>query len=219
MNIGETLKEYRKAKGLTRAELAKASGLSAVSIQKYEQGERKPKIESLHRLAEVLDISTYDLLDMSLRLNGALPEKTERPNSCSRETWIESLDAMRDLLSADNFNVVPDDDRAEFVEEINSSIDMGKQIPGNDYELYYLNASIAITQKIVASIMKTLSNIQIFDIAELLSYYLNFNEEGKKLVLDMLRGLFDNGALIKKSYNPKNPYSNATDTSDLYPED
>ena len=38
--IGEKIKQYRKLKGLTQEELAKNSGLSTMSIRRYESGER-----------------------------------------------------------------------------------------------------------------------------------------------------------------------------------
>lgn len=49
------IQRIRKEKGLTQAELAKKAGLSEISIRKYENGDRKPKIETLQRIASALD--------------------------------------------------------------------------------------------------------------------------------------------------------------------
>ncbi|MFR0073047.1 MAG: helix-turn-helix domain-containing protein [Blautia caecimuris] len=50
MNLSERIKDMRKEKGLTQKELAKKTGLSIASIQGYEQGKYKPKIEQLEKI-------------------------------------------------------------------------------------------------------------------------------------------------------------------------
>ena len=61
MNLSERIKDMRKEKGLTQKELAKKTGLSIASIQGYEQGKYKPKIEQLEKLSAALECSLYDL--------------------------------------------------------------------------------------------------------------------------------------------------------------
>ena len=50
------IKEYRKKAGLSQAELAQKVGVSEISIRKYENGERRPKLETLLSIADVLDV-------------------------------------------------------------------------------------------------------------------------------------------------------------------
>ena len=60
------LSEYRKAKGMTQAGLAKASGVPLRAIQKYEGGECEPENMTLGRavrLADALGIEPRDLRD------------------------------------------------------------------------------------------------------------------------------------------------------------
>lgn len=54
--IGECICQTRKLKGLTQEELAHASGLSVMSIRRYEGGERFPLEETLNRIASSLQV-------------------------------------------------------------------------------------------------------------------------------------------------------------------
>ena len=56
------LRELRKAKGLTMDELAKASGVSRVSINRYELGERVPDIIIASKLSRTLGCQIEDLV-------------------------------------------------------------------------------------------------------------------------------------------------------------
>lgn len=64
-NIGEKIKYFRILKKMTQKELAKKTGLSTISVRKYESGSRKPKIETLINIYTVLEIKLEDLLDNS----------------------------------------------------------------------------------------------------------------------------------------------------------
>ena len=55
MNIGDSIKYYRKLKNLTQKDLAEKLNLSTSLIQKYENGERKLKIDTLKQISDVLD--------------------------------------------------------------------------------------------------------------------------------------------------------------------
>ena len=54
--IGWKIQAHRKLKGLTQAELAAASGLSEMSIRRYESGDRLPPISVAKKIAEALSI-------------------------------------------------------------------------------------------------------------------------------------------------------------------
>jgi transcriptional regulator with XRE-family HTH domain len=63
MEEDNKIQKLRKEKGLTQAELAKKANLSEISIRKYENGSRKPKIETLRSIANALDVPLYELTD------------------------------------------------------------------------------------------------------------------------------------------------------------
>lgn len=57
MSFPENLKRIRIEKGMSQQALAKAAGVSQTAIYHWEKGLRVPKVGSLDRVAEVLDVS------------------------------------------------------------------------------------------------------------------------------------------------------------------
>lgn len=55
-NIGERIKEFRKRQGLTQRELAARIGTTQQNLAQYENGKRRPKPETVQRIAKALDI-------------------------------------------------------------------------------------------------------------------------------------------------------------------
>ncbi len=55
MNIGEHIRKIRKYQGLTQQELAEKTGISLMSIRRYETGEREPRVDILERISEALN--------------------------------------------------------------------------------------------------------------------------------------------------------------------
>lgn len=63
MNIGETIKDIRKRKGLSQQELATQSGISQTYLSQIEKGDRQsPTIEVLHKISEALKLP-YPVLE------------------------------------------------------------------------------------------------------------------------------------------------------------
>lgn len=61
--IGNRIREIRKARGLTQAQLGEMVGLSPDRIQKYEWGKRKPRVDILKRLSVALQVNTLSMAD------------------------------------------------------------------------------------------------------------------------------------------------------------
>ena len=59
---GNNIREARKLKGLTQEELGKLIGLSGVAIMRYEKGQREPNMETIEKIANVLNIHPIDLI-------------------------------------------------------------------------------------------------------------------------------------------------------------
>lgn len=61
--IGQRIRQRRKALGLSLADLATRSGhLTKSRISNYEQGLRRPSLETAEQLAELLDLDVVWLL-------------------------------------------------------------------------------------------------------------------------------------------------------------
>lgn len=57
VNIGKSLRELRKANGLTQQQVADNLGLSRVNYTRYETGASNPDYETLLLLANYFDVS------------------------------------------------------------------------------------------------------------------------------------------------------------------
>lgn len=61
----DKLKKIRASKNLSQKQLASLANISEISIRKYEAGQRIPKIETISKLANALDVTVNDLLSDS----------------------------------------------------------------------------------------------------------------------------------------------------------
>lgn len=62
--IGQVIRDVRKRKGLTQSDLAKAAGLSTMSIRRYENGERTIPESTLQVIANALDYPFDELMSL-----------------------------------------------------------------------------------------------------------------------------------------------------------
>lgn len=67
MSTGNKIKEIRKKKGLTQKELGDMLGMTASQIGNYENGYRNPKLSTVRKIAEALEVPLSTLaIDWSL---------------------------------------------------------------------------------------------------------------------------------------------------------
>lgn len=92
--LGENLKRFRKKAGYTQEELANRTGLSKMSIRRYETGERQPSLEALDNIAKALDIDVWDLYQSYIIIPRGkdTPETQKAREEESKE--LEFLDEM-----------------------------------------------------------------------------------------------------------------------------
>lgn len=67
MTTGQRIKKARKEAGLTQAQLAEKLGVPFQSISQWERDLRKPKPETLLRIADALSISAYVLITQEIQ--------------------------------------------------------------------------------------------------------------------------------------------------------
>ena len=63
MNFGDAMKEARKKRGLSQKELGQKLGVSQAMIAQYESGKRSPKIETMEKIANALEIPVDELME------------------------------------------------------------------------------------------------------------------------------------------------------------
>lgn len=83
MPFNTVLRELRKKKQLTQAELAKLTGLTVSAISMYENGNREPNFETLEVFADFFNVDMNFLLDKK-RASPAAPQDAPAPLSSDR---------------------------------------------------------------------------------------------------------------------------------------
>lgn len=63
MDFGEKIVEIRKEKGISQKELAKRLGVSPVMVAHWEKGRRNPKLDTLAKIADALEVNLSRLYD------------------------------------------------------------------------------------------------------------------------------------------------------------
>lgn len=72
---GDMIRKCRTEKGLTQKKLGELCGISDSNIRKYESGNQNPKIETLQKIADALDIPVNRLLAGKIISRDELKEK------------------------------------------------------------------------------------------------------------------------------------------------
>lgn len=87
MPFNTVLRELRKKKQLTQAELAKLTGLTVSAISMYENGNREPNFETLEVFADFFNVDMNFLLDKK-RASPAAPQDASAPAASFEYTLI-----------------------------------------------------------------------------------------------------------------------------------
>ena len=72
---GDMIRKYRTEKGLTQKKLGELCRIADSNIRKYESGNQNPKIETLQKIADALDIPVNRLLAGKIISRDELKEK------------------------------------------------------------------------------------------------------------------------------------------------
>ena len=61
--VGENIKRIRNERGFTQKELSKKIGTTQQNLAQYENGKRNPKIETIYKIADALEVDISELLE------------------------------------------------------------------------------------------------------------------------------------------------------------
>lgn len=75
VEIGEKIRRARESKGLTKATVARAMGLSSQQLLKYEKGENQISVERLLELAKFFNTPPASLLPSESMVEGTILSK------------------------------------------------------------------------------------------------------------------------------------------------
>lgn len=84
----QTLREWRRVRGLSQVQLAERAGVSWHTVRKIETGEREPTIRMARLLCAELGISLLDLTEFATRCGVQRRDRTgQHPASDSRHRY------------------------------------------------------------------------------------------------------------------------------------
>ena len=64
-NFNENLRYAREQKGLSQKDVAEKIGVAKSTYSLYESGNREPNVQTIKKIADVLDVSADDLLGIN----------------------------------------------------------------------------------------------------------------------------------------------------------
>ena len=114
MTIGEKIKDARKKAGLTQEQLAEKLEVSQVMVAQYENNVRNPKLETLKKISNALEVDLFDIivLEEPREISIVTPEEDELRTevksltySLNKKGLTKTRDYMRDLMEVDKYKM------------------------------------------------------------------------------------------------------------------
>lgn len=124
MGIGENIKKYRKRAGFTQKELANKISISENSIRRYELEQRKPSVEIIQKIVDVLNVDFFEIvngIDIDIEKDAELENKKKLDNivlSIEKTTAIKKWQIETDLRVLLKDIIINNKDLKEFHKNI-----------------------------------------------------------------------------------------------------
>ena len=87
LNLARAIKKYRKARKLTMEQLSEKSGINLSTLKKYETDNRNPKLEQLSKIAEALEVSVFEFLDIEVKSINDIISLVNKMNIATDIDW------------------------------------------------------------------------------------------------------------------------------------
>lgn len=87
LNLARAIKKYRKARKLTMEQLSEKSGINLSTLKKYETDNRNPKLEQLSKIAEALEVSVFEFLDIKVKSVNDIISLVNKMNIATDIDW------------------------------------------------------------------------------------------------------------------------------------
>lgn len=128
LEYGRTIERLRERRGMTREDLARASGVSYSYLSEVERGLKRPSVDVLVKLATALELLPSELLrqieEESARGRGLLRRRVLEAPMQEHPGWREEHPAWREGLRGDQLaEAVPAEAVPERRREIQALID------------------------------------------------------------------------------------------------
>lgn len=151
MTIGKNIKTARKIAGMTQKELAEKLKTSQQNLAQYENDKRKPKLETLEKIASALGVRTAQLAPELVEISNVnlevihnmesllrhLPEMNlpDKVKEMHRQTAINTIEKHQNELAEMNLLILSDAKQRKLLTDFLSLNDNGKQKAVEQVEL------------------------------------------------------------------------------------
>lgn len=85
MNIGAKIKDFRKKSGLTQQQLAELIGKKEVTIRKYENSSREPRLSVIQDICSALNIPIEEFGEELFQIKKSQSSEEDKPSADSLE--------------------------------------------------------------------------------------------------------------------------------------
>ena len=86
--LANKIKEYRKLRNMTALDLSENSGINLSTIKKYETDGRNPKLEQLQKIADALEVSIFEFLDIEIKSVSDILSLLNKMNESTSMNWM-----------------------------------------------------------------------------------------------------------------------------------
>lgn len=86
--LANKIKEYRKLRNMTAQDLSEKSGINLSTIKKYETDGRNPKLEQLQKIADALEVSIFEFLDIEIKSVSDILSLLNKMNESTSMNWM-----------------------------------------------------------------------------------------------------------------------------------
>ena len=173
MTIGEQIKKIRQEKGLLQKELGEKLGVSQQMIGQWETGRANPKIGTLQKIADALNVSLNDLV----------PDSFEQTIQVGHELSASDYSTIEAMA---NHKIFTDKEREKIFEKIEHHRNIIAKMIDQDKLLEYSNKTHTELENIL---FKMLTNKPDYDTSNaiiVLSCFLSLKGNDQQSIIGML---------------------------------
>ena len=180
VQTSERIKPARKKAGLTQKKLAEILGTSQQNLAQYENGKRKPKIETLKKIASALGVEIEDLAEWN-----DIPE-------IANKVYASELIGLKRNISEERYCFSPEDIN-DLKAKIDNYISLGNEIENvNERRKYFGDVTEILGRELFEHLIDSQPYGSLLDIIDFLSYYLVFTDSKQGQLMELVMDLYEN---------------------------
>lgn len=173
MNAGEYIKKHRQKKGLSQKKLGEKLGVSQQMIGQWENGNSNPKVETIQKIADALDITLDDLI----------PDSFEQKIQMGLELMIMDYTEIENMA---NHKIFTDEERNTIFKQIEYHRSILSKMDDIDKSEKYSEKTFAELEN---ELFKMLINKQNFNTSKaiiILSCFSSLDDDEQESILQLL---------------------------------